>query len=69
MSKLEIVEREALSLSSSERAALVVHLLDSLPAGADDLDGGLAEAHGRDLEMDRSNIGISWDEVRQSLGR
>jgi hypothetical protein len=69
MSKLEILEREVLSLTSSERAALVVHLLESLPAGGEDSDGGLAEAHRRDLEMDDSRIGNTWQEIRQSLGR
>jgi putative addiction module component (TIGR02574 family) len=46
------VERLALNLSEEERARLAANLLDSLPGVLSDEDEGIAEALGRDAEID-----------------
>ena len=70
MSRLELLEREALSLSDSDRATLAAHLLDSLPAVLSEVDEGLAEAMRRDQSFeDGTTVGISWDVLRQNIGR
>ena len=69
MSRLELLEKEALTLSDSDRATLAAHLLDSLPAILAEEDDGLMEASRRDSEMEAGTEGISWDILRKNIGR
>jgi putative addiction module component (TIGR02574 family) len=70
MSRLDLLEKEALSLSDSDRATLAAHLLDSLPAVLSEEDDGIAEANRRDSDFQEGiTTGISWDMLRQNIGR
>lgn len=51
MSTLQEIEASAQALPADQRAQLVTRLLGSLPPVLDDDDGGMAEAHRRDTEM------------------
>lgn len=75
MTTLPEVERLALALSEEERVMLVNRLLDSLPPGMDELDGGegIAEALRRDAEFAADpSTGITLEEfdafLRQRRG-
>lgn len=68
--KLEEVQRCALDLPDSDRAALAAELLASLPAVLVDQDDGIAEAMRRSKELDADPaMGCSWEEIKVSLGR
>ncbi len=68
--KLEELQRCALDLPDSERAALAAELLVSLPAVLVDEDDGVAEAIRRSKELDENpSMGCSWEEIKRSLGR
>jgi putative addiction module component (TIGR02574 family) len=70
MSRLELLEKEALSLSDSDRATLASHLLNSLPAVLSEEDDGIAEANRRDSDFEVGvTTGITWDTLRQNIGR
>jgi ABC-type lipoprotein export system ATPase subunit len=70
MATLTEIEKQALSLPESQRAALAAHLLDSLPAILHDEDAGLAEAARRDAELDSdSSVGMTLDEFKKAFGR
>lgn len=70
MTKIEAFKNEALSFNDQERAQLATHLLDSLPAVLHDDDEGLGEALRRDRELsDASSSAVSWDELKNNLGR
>jgi len=69
MSRLDLLEKEALLLSESDRATLAAHLLDSLPAVLAEEDEGVAEALRRDSDMEAGTEGISWDALRKNIGR
>jgi len=68
--KLDEIQKSALQLPDSDRAALAAKLLSSLPAVLADDDEGIAEAHRRSEELDSDPAsGCSWDEIRKDLGR
>ena len=46
------VKKLALGLPQTDRAKLIAHLLDSLPAVLSDGDGGMTEALRRDEELE-----------------
>lgn len=70
MAVLAEIEARAMELSDSQRAKLAASLLQSLPGVLYDDDEGLAEAVRRDAEMDDdSSIGITTQQLRESLGR
>jgi hypothetical protein len=69
MSRLDLLEKEALTLSDSDRATLAAHLLDSLPAVLSEEDDGLLEAERRDSELESGGLGMSWERLRQNIGR
>jgi plasmid stabilization system protein ParE len=69
MSRLDLLEKEALTPSDSDRATLAAHLLDSLPAVLSEEDDGLREAERRDSELESGGLGIPWDALRQKIGR
>lgn len=52
MATIVEVEKLALDLPEQERAKLAADLLDSLPGVLSDEDEGIAEALGRDAEID-----------------
>ena len=64
------IQRGALDLPDSARAALALELLDSLPAVLVEDDEGIAEARRRSRELDDDpSMGMSWEELKLSLGR
>ena len=68
--KLEEIQKCALDLPDSDRAALAAELLVSLPAILVEEDDGVAEALRRSKELDEDPaMGCSWDEIKRSLGR
>lgn len=68
MTTLAKVEKLALELPEQQRAALALHILDSLPALFSESDGGLAEAERRDSELDASpSIALSLAEFDQRI--
>lgn len=68
--KLEELQRRALDLPDTDRAALAAELLVSLPAVLVEEDDGVAEAHRRSKELDvNPTSGCSWEEIKSSLGR
>jgi hypothetical protein len=52
MTRLQELEHQAAQLPETERAALALRLLDTLPPVLADADGGVAEARRRDAELD-----------------
>jgi hypothetical protein len=52
MTLLQELEQKAGQLSDAERAALISHLLATLPPVLVDADQGVAEAKRRDAELD-----------------
>ncbi|NWK55155.1 addiction module protein [Verrucomicrobiaceae bacterium N1E253] len=70
MSKALEIYHQVLDLPEDQRASLVADILDTLPASLSDEDEGLAEARRRSKQMDEDpNIGMTWDEIKVSLGR
>lgn len=70
MSKALEIYHQVLDLPEDQRASLVADILDTLPASLSDEDEGLAEARRRSQQMDEEpNIGMTWDEIKVSLGR
>ena len=70
MHTLSEVEREAMMLPESDRAALAGRLLDSLPAVLSDSDEGVAEALRRDAELERNpSAGLTLEQLRRELER
>ena len=68
MSTIIEVEKLALALSEQERATLAANLLNSLPPILSDKDEGIAEALGRDKEIedDPSQV-ISLSELESEI--
>jgi hypothetical protein len=61
---------QAAQLPEKDRAMLASEILSTLPSGLVDADDGIAEAKRRSSEMDENpEIGISWEELKASLGR
>ena len=70
MHTLSEVEREAMMLPESDRAALAGRLLDSLPAVLSDSDDWVAEALRRDAELERNpSAGLTLEQLRRELER
>lgn len=70
MTRIQMLKKEAMGLTDSERATLASELLYSLPATLSDEDEGVAEALRRDAELSsNSSTGISWNEIKKELGR
>lgn len=70
MTLVQEIRAQVGKLTDREKAALVVDLLESLPAVLDDEDEGLAEAQRRDEELDRNpDLAISWDQLRRGIRR
>ena len=70
MTRLQVLKKEALSLTDAERAVLASELLETLPGVLSDQDEGIAEALRRDAELDANpSSGIEWSEVKRELGR
>lgn len=70
MTRLQVLKKEALSLTDAERAVLASDLLETLPGVLSDEDEGIAEALRRDAELDANpSSGIEWAEVKKQLGR
>lgn len=68
--KLQEIQKCALDLPDSDRAALAAELLVSLPAVLVEKDDGIAEALRRSRELDEdSSMGCSWEEIRRAVGR
>lgn len=64
------LQRHAMELPDSERAALAAELLGSLPGLLVDSDDGVAEAERRSKELDEDpSKGLSWDEIKKVIGR
>jgi hypothetical protein len=64
------VEKLALGLPESQRAALATHLLGSLPPVLHDEDEGIAEALRRDAELETNpSLGMSLEQLDQQIGR
>lgn len=64
------IKVEALRMSEADRAALALHLLDSLPSVLHEEDDGLAEALRRDFELEQNpGSALTWEAVRKQLGR
>jgi putative addiction module component (TIGR02574 family) len=62
------VEKLALDLSETERAALAAHLLESLPSVLHDEDEGIAEALRRDAELEANpSLGMTLEELDQRI--
>jgi len=61
---------QASQLPERERAMLASEILSTLSPILEDADEGLEEAKRRSREMDENpEIGISWEELKDSLGR
>ncbi len=57
-------------MSEADRAALALHLLDSLPSVLHEEDDGVAEALRRDSELKQNpSAALTWETVRKQLGR
>ncbi len=70
MSKVSDIYSQVLDLPEDQRASLASDILDTLPANLSDDDDGLAEARRRSKEMDEDpSIGMTWEQVKASLGR
>lgn len=70
MTRIQLLTKEALSLTDVERAVLAAELLQTLPAVLAEEDEGIAEALRRDLELDADpSAGIEWSVVKKELGR
>jgi hypothetical protein len=70
MTRLEVLKKEALSLTDAERAVLASELLETLPGVLSDEDEGIAEARRRDAELDANpSSGTEWSEIKKELGR
>lgn len=70
MSRLELLEKEALTLSDSDRATLAAHLLDSLPAVPSEIDDEMTEAQRRDAELEAGIAPeMDWETLRRNIGR
>jgi len=70
MTRLQVLTKEALSLTDAERAVLATDLLQTLPGVLSDDDEGLAEALRRDAELDADpSTGIEWAALKKELGR
>jgi hypothetical protein len=68
MPNLAEIEKLASDLPESQRALLAARLLESLPSVLHDEDDGLAEALGRDAEMDANpGIGISLPQLDKQI--
>ena len=67
---LKEIQKSALELSETDRAALAADLLSSLPGVLVDEDGGLEEARIRSRELD-ANPGMSrsWAQIKSGLDR
>lgn len=64
------VQKCALAMPNSDRAALAAELLDSLPAVLVEEDEGVAAALRRSKELDEDpSMGCSWEEIKKGLGR
>ncbi len=70
MTRLQVLKKEALSLTDAERAVLATDLLQTLPGVLSDEDEGAAEALRRDSELDANpSTGIEWAALKRELGR
>jgi putative addiction module component (TIGR02574 family) len=70
MSKLSDIYSQVLDLPEDQRASLASDILDTLPANLSDNDDGLAEARRRSKQMDEDpSIGMTWEQIKASLGR
>jgi putative addiction module component (TIGR02574 family) len=70
MSKVSDIYSQVLDLPEDQRASLASDILDTLPANLSDDDDGLAEARRRSKEMDADpSIGMTWEQIKASLGR
>ena len=68
MATIAEVEKLAFDLPDSERAILAPHLLRSLPSVLHDEDEGVAEALGRDAELDADpEAGITIEQLDQRV--
>jgi putative addiction module component (TIGR02574 family) len=68
MATIAEVEKLALDLPETERAALAAHLLGSLPSVLHDEDEGIAEALHRDAEFETNpSLGMTLDELDQRI--
>jgi len=68
--KIDEIHKSAMELPDSARASLAADLLGSLPAVLVEEDDGAGEAERRSREMDSDpSVGLSWSEMKQSLGR
>jgi hypothetical protein len=68
MTSLATLLNLAMELPEQQRAALAMHILDSLPGLFSEADGGLAEAERRDAEMEANpSIGLSLAEFDQKI--
>ena len=68
MPTIDEVKRLALELPETDRANLVADLLQSLPAVLHGDAAGIAEALGRDAELDANpERGISLEELRRRV--
>lgn len=70
MTRLQVLKKEALSLTDAERALLATDLLQTLPGVLSDEDEGVVEALRRDAELDADPAaGIEWIALKRELGR
>jgi putative addiction module component (TIGR02574 family) len=68
MATIAEVEKLALDLPETERAALAAHLLGSLPSVLHDEDEGIAEALRRDAEFEANpSLGMTLEELDQRI--
>jgi len=68
MTRLQELEQQAGQLPEAERAALVSHLLSTLPPVLADADGGVAEARRRDAELDTNpSSGLTDKQFRAAI--
>ena len=67
---LEEIQKSALELSETDRAALAADLLKSLPGVLVDEDDGLEVARKRSRELDANpEVGRSWAQIKSGLNR
>ena len=70
MTRLQVLKKEALSLTDAERAVLASDLLETLPGVLSDEDEGIAEALRRDAELEANpSSGMEWSALKKELGR
>ena len=70
MATIAEMEKPARDLSERERAVLAAHLLESLPPVLHDEDEGIAEALGRDAELEANAAdGLSLEQLDQQIER